>query len=236
MAFRTGRAAGRKLRRGGNEATCEDAADLRARRLVDAYADLILRVSYTYLRSTQDAEDICQTVLLKLTCEQHVFESIDHERAWVVRATINASKDVLRGAYRRTSVALDAARNAPDPASTPDMPQGSDVLDAVMLLGEKYREAVYLHYYEGYSIQEIADITGRSAAAVGAHLSRGRAKLREVLGDAAQRVDDELGPRVEPVGASHGEPPATPCGAHSAPEPHGSTTSRAHILRTLPSL
>ena len=146
-----------------------------AERLVNAYSDLILRLSYTYLRSTQDGEDICQTVLLKLLTEDRVFESPEHERAWVVRVAINACKDELR-AFRRRAVPLDAAAEAEAPE-----PPRSEVLDAVMALPENYREAVYLFYYEGYSIDEIAALTGRSGAAVSAHLSRGRKKLKTML-------------------------------------------------------
>lgn len=147
-----------------------------ARRLVDTYSDLILRLSYTYLKSTQDGEDICQTVLLKLLTGDEAFDSPGHEKAWVIRAAINACKDELR-AFRRKAVPLE---DAPEPAA-PEPPQ-SEVLDAVMELPGKYREAIYLFYYEGYSVKEIGALTGRSEAAVSAHLSRGRKKLRELLG------------------------------------------------------
>ena len=147
-----------------------------AQRLVDTYSDLILRLSYTYLKSTQDGEDICQTVLLKLLTGDKAFDSPGHEKAWVIRATINACKDELR-AFRRRAVPLDEAAEV----AAPEMPR-SDVLDAVMALPDKYREAIYLVYYEGYSAKETAALLGRSEAAVNAHLSRGRKKLRELLG------------------------------------------------------
>lgn len=147
-----------------------------AERVVDTYSDLILRVSYTWLKSTQDGEDICQTVLLKLLTEGRTFDSPEHERAWVVRTAINACKDELR-AFRRRAVPLEEVPEA----AAPEPPQ-SDVLEAVMELPGKYREAIYLFYYEGYSIDEIAALTGRSGAAVSAHLSRGRKKLRDMLG------------------------------------------------------
>ena len=104
------------------------------------------------------------------------FEGPEHERAWVIRTTANACKDVLRSGHRRRTVGLEAA---PD-AAAPEEPE-SEVVDAVMALPCKYREAIYLHYYEGYSIREIAKLTGRSESAVSAHLSRGRAKLRTML-------------------------------------------------------
>ena len=147
-----------------------------AERLVNAYSDLILRLSYTYLKSTQDAEDICQTVFLKLLSGGETFQSREHEKAWVVRTAINACKDELRS-FRRRTVPLEEAPEA----AAPEPPQ-SDVLEAVMALPGKYREAIYFFYYEGYSIDEIAALTGRSGAAVSAHLSRGRKKLRELLG------------------------------------------------------
>ena len=120
--------------------------DTEAQRLVQTYADLILRLGYTYLKSTHDAEDVCQNVLIKLLQTDRAFESAEHERAWIVRATANACKDVLRSARRRTSV-----------------------------------EALYLHYYEGYTAREIADMTGGTEDAVAARLSRGRKKLRALL-------------------------------------------------------
>ena len=148
-----------------------------AERLVHTYSDLILRLSYTYLKSTHDAEDICQTVFLKLLTGGPAFDSPAHEKAWIIRATANACKDVLRSAFRQRTVALEAAASA----AAPEAPD-SEVLEAVMELPENYREAVYLHYFEGYSIREIAALLGRSEAAVSAHLSRGRHKLRDVLG------------------------------------------------------
>ena len=145
--------------------------------LVYTYSDLILRLSYTYLKSTHDAEDICQTVFLKLLTSGQTFDSPAHEKAWIIRTTANACKDALRSTFRRRTVALDAAAAT----AAPEAPDNA-VLEAVMALPENYREAVYLHYFEGYSVREIAGLLGRSEAAVTAHLSRGRHKLRTTLG------------------------------------------------------
>ena len=148
-----------------------------AERLVYTYSDLILRLSYTYLKSTHDAEDICQTVFLKLLTSGQTFDSPAHEKAWIIRTTANACKDALRNTFRRRTVALEAAAST----AAPEAPDNA-VLEAVMALPENYREAVYLHYFEGYSVREIAGLLGRSEAAVTAHLSRGRQKLRTTLG------------------------------------------------------
>ena len=83
--------------------------EFHARRLVDLYADTILRISYSYLKQTCDAEDICQTVFLKYLTNDCTFDSIDHEKAWIIRTTINACKDYLKSAHFRRTVALDEA-------------------------------------------------------------------------------------------------------------------------------
>lgn len=166
-------------------------------RLVDEYSDLICRVSYTYLKSTQDAEDICQTVFMRLLALMgsgtRRFTSAEHEKAWIIRATINACKDVLKSAHRQRTVGIDdlgAGDTGAFPAiAEPSAEDGaiaaldgpSAVLRAVNALPVMYREAIYLYYYEGYSVREIAAITGERDATVNAHLSRGRAKLREML-------------------------------------------------------
>ena len=147
--------------------------DTEAQRLVQTYADLIPRLGYTYLKSTHDAEDVCQNVLIKLLQTDRAFESAEHERAWIVRATANACKDVLRSARRRTSVALDAVAEA----AAPEVPD-SAVLEAVMELSQPFREALYLHYYEGYTLREIARLLGVTVPTVKMRLKRGRDALR----------------------------------------------------------
>ena len=155
-------------------------------RLVRTYANLILRLSYTYLGSTHDAEDICQTVFLKLLERREPFADGEHERAWVIRTAINLCKNLLASAARRTSVDIEAAGETPDTRPALEdayvhREESRRVLEAVAALPPNYREAVFLHYYEGCSIRRIAELTDRSEATVAAHLSRGRAKLRGLL-------------------------------------------------------
>ena len=147
-----------------------------AERLVHTYADLILRLSYTYLKDTQDAQDICQTVFLKFLEKPRTFTSPEHEKAWVIRCAVNACKDVLKSHWRRTTVTLEAAHHVP----APERSEGS-LLAALELLPPKYRVVIYLYYYEGYAAKEIADILGLRLATVNTQLSRGRARLKTIL-------------------------------------------------------
>ena len=148
--------------------------EMEAKRIVEAYSDMILRVSYTYLKNTDDAEDICQDVFLKMLTGKSKFDSLEHEKAWVIRVTINRCKDILKSAQRQKEVGIEVMPEVVQVEAVE-----SDVLDMVMQLPEAYREVIYLHTYEGYSAKEIADIVGKSETAVMALLSRGRKKLKE---------------------------------------------------------
>ena len=152
-----------------------------AERLVNTYADLILRLSYTYLSHTHDAQDICQTVLLKLLTSPRRFDDERLERAWVVRVAVNCCKDWKKSAWVRRRLPLEAAAHAavhlPEPGESP-------VLAAVQALPERYRQAVYLRYYEGYEPAEIGTLMGCTASQVSTYLYRGKAKLRNMLGGA----------------------------------------------------
>ena len=143
-----------------------------AERLVQTYSDLILRLSFTYLKNTEDAKDICQTVFLRLLEKPREFQSPEHERAWIIRTSVNVCKDQLKSSWRRTTVDLSAALDARAPGS---------LWAAVALLPPKYRTVIYLYYYEGYSANEIAQMLGEKPATVATRLSRGRDKLRTQL-------------------------------------------------------
>lgn len=150
-----------------------------AEALVERLSDTILRVAYTWTGNLQDAQDVCQTVLLKmLTCSQR-FDEPDRERSFLLRVTINCCKDLKKSAWARRRVSLDAA--APLAVTMPEMGE-SPVLEAVLALPEKYRQAVYLRYYEENEIGEIAALMGCRATQVSTWLYRGKAKLRTMLG------------------------------------------------------
>ena len=148
-----------------------------AERLANTYADAILRLSYTYLKNTHDAQDICQTVFVKLLMEPREFKSPEHERAYILRMAANACKDLLKSPWRRRTCDLEACVQVPAPETS----DGS-VLAAVNQLPAHYRSVIYLFYYEGYQASEIGEILGVPTATIHTRLARGRARLRELLG------------------------------------------------------
>lgn len=148
-----------------------------ARRLVECYSDMILRLSLSYLKSRQEAEDICQDVFLKYISKNLVFQSKEHEKAWMIRTTINACKDALKSAYhKRVVVTEDIWEEAPQ-----DGDAFWEVREAVFALPPKYRSIIYLYYFEGYQVKEIAKMLRKTQNAVSLSLGRGRRMLREML-------------------------------------------------------
>ena len=144
-----------------------------ARRLVETYSDQLLRVAYSLLNSVPDAQDVCQEALLKRLDRAGSFESQAHERAWLIRVTINLCKNLRRSPWRTRTVGLDTV--AEQPAF---QPQEGGVLEEIQRLPAKYREVLVLYYYMGYDSNEIADMLGIRADAVRARMSRARQKLR----------------------------------------------------------
>ena len=141
---------------------------------VQRYSDTVFRAAMHNCSCTADAEDVVQDVFEKLLCYNGRFESEEHLKAWLLRVTINRCHDLTRAA-RQKDTELDENLPAPD-----QMEDGS-VLDAVRALPENYRNAVYLHYYEGYSAPEIAGLLHRNVNTIYTWLGRAKALLRTAL-------------------------------------------------------
>ena len=145
--------------------------------LVYTYSDLILRLSYTYLKSTHDAEDICQTVFLKYLTAGQKFSDREHEKAWIIRTAVNACKDVLKSGWRTRTCNMEACAEV----AASEM-QDDSLMTAVQSLPDKYRIPLYLHYYGGYKTHEIAEMLGERPATINTRIDRARGKLRILLG------------------------------------------------------
>lgn len=142
--------------------------------LFDRYGDMVYRIALSYLRSPQEAEDVVQTVFLKLL-EGCMVAYVGKERSFLAKVTINRCKDILRSAKRYVDTPLEELTLlAP--------PEEQDLFRTIMELPEKYRVVVTLHYLEGYSFQEIAQILHISPSAVSMRLHRARDILKQQLG------------------------------------------------------
>lgn len=151
---------------------CPDEAE----RLVETYSDLILRLSLSWVRSSHDAQDICQTVLLKRLEYTGTFPAPEAERAWIVRVTINTCKNLRRSFWRRNVVGMECVA---DPVAPEPEPGG--LLEELRHLPDRDREVLLLRYYMGYDAQEIAALLGIGTDAVRMRLSRARRRLKQKL-------------------------------------------------------
>ncbi|MCR5653939.1 MAG: sigma-70 family RNA polymerase sigma factor [Ruminococcus sp.] len=142
--------------------------------IVNTYSDTILRIAYQYTQSIYDSQDIAQDVFLAIMKKDISALSEEKLKAYIIRATINKCNDFHRKKSRRKVISLEDA----EPVFTPEE---QNVLDEVNSLPEKYRNVIYLHYYEGYRVNEIAEILGAKPSTISSQLSRARAKLKDYL-------------------------------------------------------
>lgn len=149
-------------------------------RYAESYIDTVFRVAFNYIKSAADAEDITQNVFLKLLKEEKPFESDEHVKRWLIRVAINECKNLVQARWWRQESYEDYAATLQF-----DNSAHSDLFYAVMALPKKYRLPIYLHYYEEYSTQEIAQILKVPKNTVCTQLKRGRELLRKSL----QEVD-----------------------------------------------
>ncbi|MGN0163713.1 MAG: RNA polymerase sigma factor [Candidatus Ornithomonoglobus sp.] len=138
------------------------------------YIDTVYRLALARTKSREHAEDVTQDVFLKLMQSKKQFEREEHLKAWLLRVTINHTKDLMMSSWLRKTDALDENIPAEDN-------EKSELYDAVMQLPVKYRTVIHLHYYEGYSIDEIVGIMKVKQGTVKAQLHRGREMLKNIL-------------------------------------------------------
>lgn len=144
-------------------------------KIYDQYSDMLFRLSYSMLQSREDAEDVLQDVFVKILSRPFDFNSAEHERAWLVRVTLNRCHDVLRKKKIRRYTPLE------DIVSLPAEEKDMSILREVQALPSDKREVVLLRYFEDFSVQEIAEILHITPSAVKMRLARARELLKEIL-------------------------------------------------------
>ncbi len=174
-----------------DEASDRDRNEVLARAMRD-WGDAVYRLALGQTRSRADAEDVYQDVFLRLYNRAEPFSSSEHQKAWLLRVTVNRCHDLARSGWKRRTVELDLERDAPL-ANADGAPDASGALDgedaavweAVGELPENLRAAVHLYYVEGYSTDEIARILNSQPATVRTWLHRARTRMRELLSTAS---------------------------------------------------
>lgn len=149
-------------------------------RIVHQYLDTVYRVALSGCKNPQDAEDIVQCTFLKLLERNPEFKDEEHIRKWLIRVTINETNSLWRSSWRKKVISLEETQTEPEFSE----PEYNELFHAVQKLSSKYRKVIYLYYYEGYSIKEIAELLHISETAIQTRLMRAREKLRQQLKEA----------------------------------------------------
>ena len=135
----------------------------------------VLRLAYSYVYDQYDAEDIVQKTFYKLYKNSKIMKLEDEEiKKWLYRVCINESKDLLKSSYkkRKTKLVLETIK---------EESKDNNVIYLLQAIPDKYRITIYLHYYEGYKINEIAKILKKSEPSIKKYLAEGKELLRKEL-------------------------------------------------------
>ena len=146
---------------------------------VEKYIDTVYRMAFSMLKNPHDADDVTQEVFLKLYTARGEFQSEAHVKNWLVKVTVNTCRNVFRTPWRKVEDIEEYAQTLAF-----ETPEQSDLFLAVNSLDRKYRIAVHLYYFEGYSVKEIGEILGVSENTVSTRLARARGKLKAILTEA----------------------------------------------------
>lgn len=145
-----------------------------AEQIVRQHADMIYRIALHNLKNPADAEDIFQDVCLSLLTKNAPLYDDVHIKYWLIRVTINKCKNFKKSHWQSKTEALDLSRENPEVTHNP-------IPELVYSLPKKYRNIIYLYYYEEYTVAEIAEILGENKNTINSRLQRARQKLKEIL-------------------------------------------------------
>lgn len=145
--------------------------------LVEKYKNSLYAAAFSVCKNQADAEDAVQESFIRYHSTDKEFENEEHIRAWLLRVAINQAKNIRRSLWHRAALPLEEYADTLPFPSTEDR----DLFETVMGLPGKYRVVLHLHYYEDYSIKEIASILNLTESNVKVRLSRARAMLKTIL-------------------------------------------------------
>lgn len=145
------------------------------REIYETYLTTVYRVAYSYMKNQYDSEDAVQETFFRLMRQTKPMKDEAHLKGWLIVTVSNVCRDMLRRRAREP-LALELYT---EPAEEP--PQIDELMEAILRLPEKYKTAVYLYYYEGYSVKEIAELLDSVPNTVKSWLKRAREQLRELL-------------------------------------------------------
>lgn len=143
--------------------------------MYEKHSKSVYGVCLLYLKNKDDAEEAVAESFIRLMEHRKEFESEDHAKAYLMKTSVNICKNILKSAWKKSVIHDEEVLMY----MSTDEEKG--LMEEVLELPPKYRVIIYMHYYQGYKAQEIADMMNISLSAVLSRLSRGRKKLKDIL-------------------------------------------------------
>lgn len=141
--------------------------------LYNRNVDRMYKICYLYFKGNKsDIEDTIQSIFIKIMDKNITFENLDHEKSWFIVATNNLCKNKVKHWWNKNKE-LDF--------DIKDEVKNDTTLEKVLNLPSKYKNAIYMHYYEGYSCVEISKILGINENTIYSYLHKGRMILKEII-------------------------------------------------------
>lgn len=147
--------------------------------IYEKYKNLLFRISFTYLKNSEDTEDILQEAFIKRVYNAPVFENEEHEKRWLINVTVNLCKNHVKSFWHRNKTDVEDLTELAEATQWNLSSKEKNVFSEVMQLPNKQKIAIYLHYYEGYTCKEIAEMLGSRESTVKMRLKKGRELLKE---------------------------------------------------------
>lgn len=148
--------------------------NIKIEEIVEKYSNMIIQIAYQNVFNISDAEDITQEVFIKLMKKIGTFVSEEHMKAWIIRVTINLSKDYNKSFWNKNTTAIDEELKYYDK-------EIQDTFKEIEKIKPEYRNIIYLYYYQGYKINEISKILSMNSNTVSSYLTRARKELKTIL-------------------------------------------------------
>ena len=145
------------------------------REVVIKYSDMLYKICLVILCNEQDVQDAIQDTFCRYLEKKPDFRDEEHEKAWLIKVATNICRDMIRFRVRHPKVSIDEVENILA------APEQRETLKELLELPIKHKTVLYLHYVEGYSVKEIADILGITESAVKSRLLRGRKQMRDTV-------------------------------------------------------
>lgn len=147
----------------------------------ELYAQMLLNISYGYTKNKFDSEDIIQNVFIKYLKSKKEFNTLEDEKYWLIRVTINECKNFVKSSYQKNVILNDDVVTNLSVKSEED--EVELLFDYIKQLPEKYKKVIILHYFNSLTIKEISDILGSSISSIKKQLERGRKLLKNMMED-----------------------------------------------------